>query len=385
MVRVFVVLHEVRPVGQRCDLQARLSERRSVFRGEVDELEYCGLERIADFGESDALSLQHSHPGSLCVALRGHPAAEACAVRGDGGNPKRHGFEWGVSPGLVERREDAKVGSGKQIPVLVADQWVGAVQVDRDMHDVDPCAMVIVETERVQLVRDRIVRLVDEIVRAPQRRAGRCAVGAVPELTLRLGVTCGEHGVHDHAFPVAGLQLLGHIKRGIEVDVHALVDVLVAAGEREDQRIVAVVLIAGGELGELEELLSGQSLLIWSDWPGAKPVRQDHVGASPEKVLAFERCNLADRGEDVGFACRNRFHRVLRRDPELPGGGLGVDARQRFVEVGVRAPSRERAAEHRRVRRENRPDLRGGRFQVQDRAGRHPLVGLYDGALSSRQ
>jgi hypothetical protein len=53
---------------------------------------------------------------------------------------------------------------------------------------------------------------------------------AVPELTLRFGVTCGEHSVHDHAFPVAGLQLLGDIKRGIEVDVHALVDVLVAAG-----------------------------------------------------------------------------------------------------------------------------------------------------------
>ena len=37
------------------------------------------------------------------------------------------------------------------------------------------------------------------------------------------------------------------------------------------------------------------------------------------------------------------------------------------------------------MRREHGPNLRGGRLQVQDCAGRHPLVGLNDGAPPSRQ
>ena len=141
------------------------------------------------------------------------------------------------------------------------------------MHHVHLRARMIVKTKRIQPIGDRVIGLVDQVVRAPQRGPSRRAMGSIPKLTLGLGVAGRQHCIEDRPFAITGCELLGQVSRGIEVDVHALVDVLVASGEREDQRLVTIVLVAGGELSELEKLLSRVLPLIRRDRPCAKPVR----------------------------------------------------------------------------------------------------------------
>jgi hypothetical protein len=126
-VRLLIVVHEVRPVGQRSGFETSLAEGFSICGGEVDELEKGFGKRSADLAEWHAFPLEHPYAGSFAVALCSDPSSKAGTVRGDGGNSKRHGFEGRVSPRLVERWEHAEIRSRQQVPVLVPNQRVGAV------------------------------------------------------------------------------------------------------------------------------------------------------------------------------------------------------------------------------------------------------------------
>ena len=244
---------------------------------------------------------------------------------------------------------------------------------------------LVVDAESVQLIGDRVVRLVHEVVGAAERGARAGAVGAIPELALGLGVARGQHRVDDDALPIAGGELVGQARSRVEIDVDALVDVLVAAGQHEHQGVLTIVSVVGGQLGELEQLFAGALPLLGRHRARAEAVRKDDVGFAAEEMLAFERGDLADCREDVRLSRGDRLHRMLRRDVELFGGGLGVDSGERLIEIGVCAAAGERATEHGRVRREHGSDFGRRGLQMKDGACGHPLVCLDDGALTRGQ
>ncbi len=98
--------------------------------------------------------------------------------------------------------------------------------------------------------------------------------------------------------------------------------------------------------------------------------------------LGLARGDLADGGEDVGFARGDRLHRVLGAHAAGFGGFLGRTALE--AGLGRLAAGGDRAAEDRRVGGENSPDVGGFVLEMEEAGGRHPLVELRHGAKTAR-
>ena len=102
---IFVVLHEVRPIGELRSLQRCLAQCVPSFGRKLNEFHQGALECLAHLVERDALPLQDTDARFPARALRVDPAAESCAVGRHSGNSESHRFEGRITPGLVERRE----------------------------------------------------------------------------------------------------------------------------------------------------------------------------------------------------------------------------------------------------------------------------------------
>ena len=381
-VGVLVVAHEVAPAGARSRLTAGREQLRRAGALRQERLELV-RQPVLDLVVRDVDARQHADAVLRVEAALGGPATEAGVVRGDRRDAEREALLRRVAPGLVVGREAREVHRAQHRLVGQPDQIVVPEQVDRDLQHLHAGLARVVEPElRAQLV-DRVVLLVEQVVRRDAERAVQLRdwlVRALQHLGPQAGVAGRREHEQDHA---AALALL-HGGQRLEQHVEALVVELVAAGGR-DEGGVAHVLAEEPRRDVLElraDLFPRDLAGHLVDDVEVDAVGRDRLGPAQVQELRFLRRDLADRAEHVGLARAGALHRVLGLHAvglsELLHGGAAQAVVRRHAE------RRERAAEHRRVGREHGAHGRRVLAQVQQRGAGHPLVRLDHRATAVR-
>ena len=186
----------------------------------------------------NALALQHGdavawpEPGAV------GPAAEAGQVGGDGRHAHRERLLRRVAPRLVVARVDAEVHRRQHGFVLALEQRFVGAQVDRDLHHLHAAAEPVVDAEPLAVRVNRILLLVEQVVRAqPDRAVGRPTGETLEQFAAHAAVAGRHQQERDHAAALGAL----HRRQRVEQQFDALVVELVAARERQERRVADVL------------------------------------------------------------------------------------------------------------------------------------------------
>ena len=126
-----------------------------------------------------------------------------------------------------------------------------------------------------------------------------------------------------------------------------------------------------------DHLLAGGLAFLFQNVVGPdevvfETVGRDQIDVFVEQVFAFARGQVAHRREAVVLFRRGLFERVFGHDAEFARQLVGIEFGQ--VAVQRHAVAGDRAAHHRRVRREDGGDVRVVLHQVEAAARGHPFV-----------
>ena len=333
-----------------------------------DLLDYLRVVRIVARDDVDPF---------VFVEFLGHPLSESRQRRGD----RRHGecdaLQRRIAPRFVIRCEHRHVHAAQQLVVMLVENAVVAVQVRRDEDQLHGTGGVLQPgvldpaDDRVPLGSRQIVRQVADYRRI-DRRAG------VFQMRLKILARAEVAGRNGHVSQYGPRQRgrFGEFQQRVDEHVESLVLEFVPAAGADDQRL-RVVMDAETDFGYFDHLFArggplGVELGLRPDEIVLETVRRDQIDLLAEQVLALFGRQIADRREAVVVRCGRLFERVLRDYAEPAGQVVGVQLGH--VAVQGHAVAGYAATHDRRVRREDRRDIRRMLLQVQTSARSHPLV-----------
>ena len=315
----------------------------------------------------------------MFLAVLSHPEAESRQRGGDRRYAERDAFEGGVAPRFVVGREYGDVHAAEQFVVVLVEDPVHAVEVRRDEHHLHR-AGGIHQLRVFDLADDGIPLGGRQVVRdvAYHRRIHLRVriLEACLEVLARTDVA-GRHGdVSQHRALERRGGAVGQLDQRIDEDVESLILEFVAAAGADDQRI-GVVVDAEADFRHGDHLLAGGLAFLFQNVVGPdevvfETVGRDQIDVFVEQVFAFARGQVAHRREAVVLFRRGLFERVFGHDAEFARQLVGIEFGQ--VAVQRHAVAGDRAAHHRRVRREDGGDVRVVLHQVEAAARGHPFV-----------